>query len=248
MTSSTVPDQTQPSFIQKHWQKLIALLIWILIIGGYFWYKTANDLTTLQIGLQLVELMQTPLGPLIYILIYALRPLIFFSALILTVAAGSIFGAGSIGNLILAVIYTIIAGNISALVAYFIGRYFGEGLLETANGDTGIIQTYTNRLRENSFETVMIMRFIFLPYDLVNYLCGFLRIDWKAFILATAVGSIPGTVAFVAFGASVDISEIAQGEMPKVDLWVLVFGAVILVASIGLSRYFKKREAAKETS
>lgn len=49
----------------------------------------------------------------------------------------------------------------------------------------------------NSFETVLIMRFIFLPYDLVNYLAGILRIDLKAFILATLLGSIPGTIAFV---------------------------------------------------
>ncbi len=248
MTSNTFSDQTPPSFIQKHWQKLLALLIWVVIIGGYFWYKIANDLTTLQISLQLVALMQTPLGPLIYIFIYALRPLIFFSAIILTLAAGSIFGAGSIANLILAIIYTVIASNTSSLVAYFIGRYFGEGLLETSDDDTGVIQTYTNRLRENSFETVLIMRLIFLPYDLVTYLCGFLRIDWKAFILATAIGSIPGTVSFVAFGASVNISDIADGQRPEFNPWVIGFGLIIFVASIGLSHYFKKREATKETS
>ena len=78
------------------------------------------------------------------------------------------------------------------MVAFFVGRFLGDGLLE-GERTKGIIQRYTDRLRENSFSTVLIMRFIFLPYDLVNYLCGVLRIDWKAFLFATSIGSLPGT-------------------------------------------------------
>jgi uncharacterized membrane protein YdjX (TVP38/TMEM64 family) len=99
-------------------------------------------------------------------------------------------------------------------------------------------------MRNNSFETVLIMRFIFLPYDLVNYLAGILRIDWKAFILATILGSIPGTIAFVSFGASIDIKELAAGKTPEFNPWVLGFGLVILLVSLAISRYFKKRETA----
>jgi uncharacterized membrane protein YdjX (TVP38/TMEM64 family) len=100
-------------------------------------------------------------------------------------------------------------------------------------------------MRQNSFETILIMRFIFLPYDLVNYLAGILRIDWKAFILASLLGSIPGTIAFVSFGASIDIKELAMGKTPQFNPWVLVFGVVIFIASLAISRYFKKREAAR---
>ncbi|MEZ4595105.1 MAG: hypothetical protein R3D55_28775 [Chloroflexota bacterium] len=56
----------------------------------------------------------------------------------------------------------------------------GEDVLDNAE-EAGTIQRYTRRLRENSFETVLIMRLIFLPYDLVNYLSGFLKINWRAF-------------------------------------------------------------------
>lgn len=241
--TNTLETSNKQTFLQKHWQKLIALSLWAIAIGGYIWYSSANNLRPADVLLQLVELLQSPAGPLIYILIYALRPLLFFSAAVLTIAAGSIFGAGSLWNLTLAVIYTIIASNTSSMVAYVIGRYFGKGVLESADDSKGLIQRYTNRLRENSFETVMIMRFIFLPYDLVTYICGFLRIDWKAFILATALGSIPGTISFVAFGASIDITELANGATPTFNPWVLVFGLAIFVVSIGLSRYFKRREA-----
>jgi uncharacterized membrane protein YdjX (TVP38/TMEM64 family) len=232
------------SFRQKNWQKLIALLFWGTLVGSYAWYYTSHNLTPLRAVQQIVDLLQTPYGPYLYILIYALRPLIFFSAIVLTVTAGAVFGAGSALNFVLAVGYTVVGSNISAMIAYVIGRYFGQGLLKEDQGNpSNLVQKYTSRLRRNSFETVMIMRFIFLPYDLVNYLCGFLRINWQSFLLATALGSIPGTIAFVAFGASVNLSQLETQGLPPPNLWVLGFGAVIMGVSIAISRYLKKREA-----
>lgn len=231
------------SFLQQHGQKLVAGLFWLCLIGSYTYYYQVNNLTTETAILEIVDLLSSPWGPLLYIFIYAFRPLIFFSAAVLTIASGSIFGAGSYLNLTLAVLYTIIGSNLSATVAYLVGRFFGEGLIsEAQEGNTNVVQRYAERMRNNSFETILIMRFIFLPYDLVNYLAGILRIDWKSFILATILGSIPGTIAFVSFGASIDVKQLARGETPEFDPWVLLFGAIILVVSIIISRFFKKRE------
>ena len=236
--------QVDESFFSRHWQKLVALAIWLLLLGGYAWYYVSNDLTPTKAVAEIVGLLQSPYGVLLYILIYALRPIIFFPATVLTVTAGAVFGSGSFYNLVLAVLYTIIASNTSATVAYLIGRYFGKGLIKEASGDdSNVIQRYADRMRQNSFETILIMRFIFLPYDLVNYLAGFLRINWKPFILATFLGSIPGTIAFVSFGASLTITDLLEGKSPEFNPWVLAFGVVIFVASLVISRYFKKREA-----
>ena len=237
-------NKSEESFLARHGQKLVALSIWLLLLGGYGWYYISNDLTPTKAIAEIVGLLESPFGPLVYIAIYAFRPIIFFSASILTIAAGAVFGTGSFFNLALAVFYTFIASNISATVAYLIGRYFGKGLIKEDSSETsGFIQTYADRMRNNSFETVLIMRFIFLPYDLVNYLAGFLRINLKSFILATFLGSIPGTVAFVSFGASLSITDLLEGKTPEFDPLVLVFGVVIFVLSIVISRYFKKQEA-----
>ena len=99
-------------------------------------------------------------------------------------------------------------------------------------------------MRQNSFETILIMRFIFLPYDLVNYLAGLLQISWRSFTLATFLGSIPGTIAFVSFGASLDLKEWAMGKAPMFNPKVLLFGAVIFLLSLAISRYYKRREPA----
>jgi len=245
--TSDSPETAHMSFWGKHGQKLVAAAFWVLFVGGYTWYYRVNGLTTETALLQLVDLFTSVWGPLLYIGLYALRPLIFFPATLLTLTSGAIFGAGSLLNLALAVLYTALGANTSAMVAYWVGHFFGQGLLQEqkgADGTTGLLQRYTARMRQNSFETVLIMRFIFLPYDLVNYLAGILRIDWKAFLLATILGSIPGTIAFVSFGASIDIKELAAGKTPDFNPWVLGFGLVILLVSIAISRYFKKRENA----
>lgn len=222
------------SWLGRHWQKIVALLLWVGLFAAYRWYSVANDLGPLEAVRQLIQLMQTStFGPLIYIGLYALRPLLFFSSVLLTLAGGFIFGP------VWGIFYTIIAANTSAMVAYIVGRYFGQGMLD-ADGSEGIIQRYAARMRENSFETVLIMRFIFLPYDLVNYLAGFLRIDWKAFIFATALGSIPGTISFILFGAAIEGDF--DGSIPSLNPGVLAISITLFIVSLGLSRYFKRRE------
>ncbi|MEM7126263.1 MAG: TVP38/TMEM64 family protein [Chloroflexota bacterium] len=234
-TQNINPSESEPSFLSQHWQKIVAVALWVALIGLYTWYSISQGLTPLGAVQQLLSLMQNSFyGPLIFVGLYALRPLIFFSAAILTIAGGFLFGP------VLGIIYTIIAANLSAMVAFLIGRYLGDGLINT-DEEGGIVQKYAQRMKENSFETVLIMRFIFLPYDLVNYLGGLLRLDWKAFLIATAIGSIPGTVSFVLFGAALEDFSLENG-FPELDWRTLAAGGVLFLLSILISQYVKRRE------
>lgn len=236
LSKTDLANNTQTSFWQQHWRKGFALLFWLLVAGGYFWYANTNDLTPTQMVQQLADLFRSPYGPAIYIVLYALRPIIFFPATIITLAGGSIFGP------LWGLLYVLIGSNASATVAYLIGRYFGQGVLDQEES-AGIIHKYATRMRENSFVTIFIMRLIFLPYDLVNYLGGFLRTDYKAFILATILGSIPGTISFVLFGASFDISNGMQKA--ETNPWTLVASVVIFLISLAISRFATQREQAR---
>lgn len=221
------------TWFQEHAQKIGALFFWVLLIVFYQWYANRNGLSPLEVAQRMLDFLKDGFwGPLIYIVLYAVRPLIIFPSTILTLAGGFVFGP------VLGVLYTIIASNISSTIAFFVGHYFGEGIFKD-DGSENPIQRYARRMRENSFETVMIMRFIFLPYDAVSYLAGFLRIKYLPFILATALGSIPGTIAFIGFGASI---ETFDGALPKLNPVTLGFSVAIFIVSIALSRIFKKRE------
>lgn len=226
----------RPAFWRRHWQKLLVLAFWLIAIGGYQWFAWSRGLGPLEAMQRAVAFLSTStLGPLLYIVLYTLRPLILFPATVVTIAAGVLFGP------VLGIAYTIIGSNLSAMVAYMIGRWFGAGLARSEHAGS-IVQRYADRLRTNSFATVLTMRFIFLPYDLVNYLCGFLRIDWKAYLLATILGSLPGTISIVLAGASLH-GDFSAG-LPDFDPRVFAVSAVVFVTSLLLSRLTKRREQA----
>lgn len=232
-TSSAPPT----SFVKQHGQKLIAALFWVLLIAAYIIYTARSGLSPLGVLRQLVAFLSDSIwGPLIFIGIYVLRPLILFSAGLLTIASGVLFGP------FWGVVYTVIGSNLGASLAYFIGRFFGAGTLKPEAGGvfaaTSGISKYVKRMQENSFETVFIMRLIFLPYDLVNYLAGFLKINYGAFILASILGALPGTISFALFGASSGLSEGA----PSFDWRILAASVGIFVLSLVISRLVKRRE------
>ena len=231
MSQVSQPSTAQPSFWTKHWQKFIAGGFWLILIGSYAFYIVSNGLTFQEALQQPIDFMRgNPLAPLIFIGLYTLRPVVLFSAVLLTLAGGALFGA------FWGIVYTIIGANLGATLAYFIGYFFGQGAVEEAE-DAGRLGRWIGKMRSNSFETVLTMRFIFLPYDLVNYLAGFLRINYWAFILATILGSLPGTLSFVLLGASTGLNAEGGGFNP----WVLVASVVIFVASLALSRLLKRR-------
>lgn len=231
---------TRRKWWRKHWQKMIAGLLWLFLLGGLLAFLAANQLAPAQLFLVAMGWVNTsPVAPLAYIVLYVLRPLIFFSSIVLTLAGGFLFGPAW------GIVYTTIGANLSATVAYLVGRYFGRGILEE-DAVGGLMQRYARRMRESSFETVLIMRFIFLPYDLVNYAAGFLRIHYWPFLLATILGSIPGTIMFVSLGASLSAEELGRmilsGELPALRWELLALSALMFVVSLALSRYFRRRE------
>lgn len=210
---------------------LVAFLIWRN-------YQTSNDLSTTEAGQRFIDAIDAAWwGLLAYLGVYLIRPIVLFPASILTIMGGVLFGP------VVGVIAVVIAANTSAMIAFGIGRLLGKppgAEDEIGEGDESFVARWSTKLRENSFETVFIMRLIFLPYDLVNYVCGALRIKWTSFLLATALGSIPGTISFVLLGASLE--RIDMG-LDGINPLAIVASVVIFVVSIVISRTIKKRQA-----
>lgn len=226
--------------LYRHGLKVVGIVLWAALIGGYLYYLQANQLTAKQALTELGHLLASPWGPLLYIVIYTCTPLFFTSAAVLAVIGGAAFGAGSLSNLALAILYTILGSLGAAQTAYGMGRFLGADLLPT---DEGWISRYTERMRQHSFVTVLIMHLLFLPYELVNFLAGALRINWQAFLFATFLGSLPGFFTFVPFGAALDLKKLMLGEEPEFSPSMLIFGLVILLFSLLVAHYLKRRES-----
>jgi len=184
------------------------------ILGGTLLLANANGLTPLLLTNRLIDLMSnSAYGPLLYLSAYAARPLILFPATLLTIAGGLLFGPVN-------------------------GILYSDG----ENQKWQPLGPYMEKMQKNPFTTVLTMRFLFLPYDLVNYGAGALGLAWQPFLLATALGSLPGTVAFVLAGASIQGSTISG--VPALNPATLAASGVIFVSSLAFSRYLAQRQQA----
>jgi uncharacterized membrane protein YdjX (TVP38/TMEM64 family) len=214
------------------------IAIWLTILLVWRNYQSSNGLSTAEAGQRFIDAVGSAWwGVFAYIGVYLVRPLVLFPASVLTVVGGVLFGPW------LGVGVVVVAANASAMVAYGVGRLLGtvpdeESMAGAENENVSLVAKWSRRLRDNSFETVFIMRLLFLPYDLVNYVCGVLRIRWTSFLLATALGSLPGTVSFVLLGASLE--RVDRG-LDGINPWAVGASVAIFVVSIVVSRLLRKR-------
>ena len=225
-------------------QRAVVAGIWVAAIVSWQIYQSSNGLSTTETAQRFIDTVGGSWwGIFVYVLVYLARPIVLFPASILTIVGGILFGP------VLGVLVVAIAANASAMVAYGVGRLLGRapGTSDEMTGDdtTSFARRWSNRMRDNSFETVLIMRLLFLPYDLVNYVSGMLRLQWLPFLLATALGSLPGTVSFVLLGASIDRVDEGIGG---IDPATLVVGLVIFVVSLTLARLLRRRQPAQSQS
>lgn len=214
--------------------KLALIALWL---GGLFFlyqYIQINNLSVETLAFTLFDLItQTAWGPLLYILAYTIRPITFFPGTALTILSGVFFGLWG------GIIYTIIGANLSATVAYFIGRFFGG---QTTSNSVGVFGRFATACRVQPFISILTMRLLFLPYDAVNYGAGFLKIPYIPYITATVVGCILGIATFVSLGASLSIDELKANGVTTdaINGSFLALSALIFVLSIGIAKLLKK--------
>lgn len=221
-------------WLKAHRTAVIALVFWLGLILVVRQYMAANHLSFAQLTAQLQTILSsTWFGPLLYIVVYFLRPVILFPASLLTILGGSVFGLWP------GFLYVLVAGTVSAVIPYGIGRWFSDKA-EPAQTSDSAIQRFIQMLRRNPFQAVLTMRLMYLPYDAVSLAAGSLRIPFIVFILATGLGNLAGTLSFVVLGASIE-GDLAAGQV-DINPLVLVISGVMLVISLSISRVLNRRQ------
>jgi uncharacterized membrane protein YdjX (TVP38/TMEM64 family) len=217
-------------------QRAVVAAVWVGAIVAWQIHQSSTGRSVTETAQAFIDVVGGSWwGVFAYVLVYLARPIVLFPASVLTIVGGILFGP------VLGVLVVVVAANASAMVAYGVGRLLGRppGGSDIDAGDLSTVQRWSSRMRDHSFETVLVMRLLFLPYDLVNYLAGLLRLRWLPFLLATALGSLPGTVSFVLLGASLDRVDEGFGGIDPVALAASI---AIFVASILLARILRRRQ------
>lgn len=182
--------------------KLIAASLWVAALAAGIVYIQVEDISVLDMVASFYRNAQNhPWAAFTYVVLYALRPLTFFPAMWLTITSGSLFG------FLPGVMLTIVGENLSAATAYTIARFFrappGEDDEAVAE-----LSPFRRTLQEQALPTVIVLRAAYLPFDLVNFGCGLLRVPWWPYFFGTFIGILPPMITFVSFGASVDLNAV----------------------------------------
>lgn len=164
-------------------------------------------------------------APLAYIGLFALLPAFFFPVAVLALAGGLLFGLWK------GAVYTFTGAVLNCSLMFWISRRVGRNQIE------GLIQRklsprWQRRLTRlggrDGFQLLIILRLIpAVPYNLINYAFGITGMPYSTYILASAIGIIPGTFAFINIGDKVL-------DVTSPDFWIAVGLLVLLLAVTGL--------------
>lgn len=130
-------------------------------------------------------------------------------ALILTVAAGAIFGP------VPGAILTMVSATTGATATYAASRLAaGSNLQARAERASPVVHRILQSFGRNTFSHILTMRLIPLfPFGPVNVAAGLARVPVWPFVLATLLGEVPTAGIYASFGAGLG-RVMGKGERP----------------------------------
>ncbi|SCI20091.1 TVP38/TMEM64 family protein [Romboutsia sp. Marseille-P6047] len=211
----------------------ITLGVLFLTIIGIVIYKICS----LNLGVEDIKnYVQSfgKIGPIVYIIMFALVPLTFFPDSVLAIAGGLIFG------LFKGYIYTAIGALIGGTISFYISRYWGREIIKKLTKEK--LDNIEVMINNKGFTIIFLLRLIPLfPFDVISYGAGLTSVKYKDFILATFVGTIPGILVFTNLGSEA-VNMGSTSFYISIALLILLF-----VVSIFLKNKFISKELKNNT-
>ena len=166
-------------------------------------------------------------APLAYIGLFVVLPAFFFPVAVLALAGGLLFGLWK------GALYTFIGALLNCSLMFWMACHLGRKQIEVLI-QRKLSMSWQNRMAKlggsDGFLFLIILRLIpAVPYNLINYAFGLTGMSWRTYILASSIGIIPGTFAFINIGDKVmDVSSpgfwIAIGLLAMLLLVTTVLG------------------------
>ncbi|MFE0105559.1 TVP38/TMEM64 family protein [Streptomyces sp. NPDC059009] len=131
----------------------------------------------------------------VFAVAYGLCTAAFVPRPLLNLAAGALFGSQA--GLTASIAGTVIGGGI----AFGLGRILGQDALRPLLRGRWL-KAADGQLSRHGFRSMMALRlFPGVPFWAANYCASVSRMGWAPFLIATGLGSIPNTAAYVVAGA-----------------------------------------------
>ncbi len=213
-------------------KSLFKLAALVGILGGAVYVRLFTDfgqsLTALAIR-DWINSFDPILARLIYIGIYIVGTVFLVPGVLLSFGGAILFGAYE-GTL-----YTWIGATIGATLSFLLAKVLGRDSVDRLLG--GRFAEFERKLETHGFTSLLILRLLpWFPFTGINFGSGLTRIRFRDYVLATAIGILPGTFVyqflFANLGDKVLINEWQWSDLadPKLGIAIALF---IVFASIG---------------
>jgi uncharacterized membrane protein YdjX (TVP38/TMEM64 family) len=175
--------------------------------------------------------------PWLFLLLCAVRPPLILPISWPVLLCGTLWGLWPGGT------YALTGMLLSAASSYWVAVYTVPKTGEASS--TSRLGAWVGRLRREGFMSIVLMRLMLLPFDMVNFAAAALHVRFRSFMLATLIGNTVATLIYTGIGASIRLDAVLAGQEPSLgeilDGRQLAIAAALLVASLLLARYIKRR-------
>ncbi len=142
-----------------------------------------------------------PWGPLVFIILYALRAVV----LVIPVGVMSLAGGLAYGKWY-GTVLILIGATLGACLAFTVARVFGRKFIEQFEWlHRGRLKSFDEKSEEYGFRAILFIRLVPLfQYDAVNFGAGLSRMKFRDFALGSLIGMIPGGFINAFLGSSLE--------------------------------------------
>lgn len=166
-------------------------------------------------------------GPLVLAVAYIPLTVLAVPASILTLGGGYLFG------LTVGFIADSIGSTAGATAAFIVGKTIGRSYVVSKLKDYPQFQAVAIAVQRSGFKIVLLLRLVpLLPFNMLNYLLSVTPVSIGEYILASWIGMMPITFAFVYVGTTIkDLSDVTHGwnEISTTRWILLTIGSVASV-------------------
>ncbi|HEY2321503.1 MAG TPA: TVP38/TMEM64 family protein [Thermoanaerobaculia bacterium] len=209
--------------------KIALVAVFIAVIAGIYFSPLRDHLSRAQIQSDVGVLRTLWYGPVALIAAYAAGCVFALPASLFIITAGVVWG-WKFGTL-----YAMCGAMIGASLAYFVGRFVGEGLLEKF-GRAG--RAVESTVKTAGFKTMLVVRLIpGPPFAVWNYGAGVANVKFRDYFFGTLLGTLPAHLIFAYCADSLFNGTMTEGAAIR----RLAIVAALLIALIFLPNLLKKR-------
>jgi uncharacterized membrane protein YdjX (TVP38/TMEM64 family) len=222
-----------------NWHTASVLLALVAVgIGAWyapfaFWFKHVHHLV-MRMGWA---------GPAVFALIYIVGTVLCVPGIVLSVAAGLLFGLWGIP-------IVSVGGTIGATVSFVIGRYLARAPLERMAAGNATFKAIDEAVSGHGGKLVALLRLSpMIPFSVSNYLYGLTDVHLVPYALGTWLGTIPVICLEVYLGAAGKVG-LSGHHHPHTEAEYLMFGlglgitiGVTVMVTVIARRTLKKARA-----